>query len=133
MEKKDLLKIKSFDSLVEFLVDELEWPIDIDDLTEEEYTFSYTAEEIGLSEEHTAKLKEIKQLRSFSPNQPWAVFWMDFETKKLPISVLRRILRHFVEKKRATDPNQVTWKMEDILFISRTWRGIIEGDDCSTF
>ena len=118
MDKKELLKIQDFDSLLDFLVDELDWPLDIDNLGEKELTFSYSAEEIGLSEDLVAKVKSIKQLRPFSSRQPWAIFWMDFETKRLPITVLRRILRHFVVKKRAADPTRATWQMEDIMFVS---------------
>jgi hypothetical protein len=118
MDKKELLKIQGFDSLLDFLVDELDWPLDIDNLGERELTFSYSAEEIGLPENLVAKVKSIKQLRPFTSGQPWAIFWMDFESKKLPITVLRRILRHFVVKKRAADPTKVTWQMEDIMFVS---------------
>ena len=118
MDKKELLKIQDFDSLLDFLVDELDWPLDIDNLGEKELTFSYSADEIGLSEDLVAKVNSIKQLRPFTTDQPWAIFWMDFETKKLPITVLRRILRHFVVKKRAADPSRATWQMEDIMFVS---------------
>lgn len=115
---KELLTIRDFDSLLDFLVDELEWPIDIDNLGEKELTFEYSAEEIGLKESEVAKVNTIKQLRPIVSDQPWAIFWMDFDNKKLPVTVLRRILRHFVVKKRAADPNRATWQMEDIMFIS---------------
>ena len=118
MDKKELLKIQDFDSLLDFLVDELEWPIDIDNFETRDLTFEYSPEEIGLSEELTAKVNSIKQLRPFTSEQPWAIFWMDFEAKNLPITVLRRILRHFVVKKRAADPTRTTWQMEDIMFVS---------------
>ena len=118
MDKKELLKIQDFDSLLDFLVDELEWPIDIDNFETRDLTFEYSPEEIGLSEELTAKVNSIKQLRPFTSEQPWAIFWMDFEAKNLPITVLRRILRHFVVKKKAADPTRTTWQMEDIMFVS---------------
>lgn len=115
---KELLTIRDFDSLLDFLVDELEWPIDIDNLGPKDLTFEYSAEEIGLKESEVAKVNTIKQLRPIVSDQPWAIFWMDFDNKKLPVTVLRRILRHFVVKKRAADPNRATWQMEDIMFIS---------------
>ena len=62
MDKKELLKIQDFDSLLDFLVDELEWPIDIDNFETRDLTFEYSPEEIGLSEELTAKVNSIKQL-----------------------------------------------------------------------
>ncbi|MFC2080362.1 type ISP restriction/modification enzyme [Bacteroidota bacterium] len=71
-----------------------------------------------MKESEIAKVRSIKQLRPIVPNQPWAIFWMEFENKKLPVTILRRILKHFVVKKRANDPSRSTWNMEDIMFIS---------------
>jgi hypothetical protein len=118
MDKKALLKIKDFNSLLDFLVDDLEWPIP-EGLGEYELTFVYTPEEIGLSEDQAEKMSaSVKQLRPFVENQPWAIFWLDFETKKMPVTVLRRILRHFVVKRRAANPDAPTWQMEDIMFVA---------------
>ena len=118
MDKRALLKIKDFDSLLEFLVDDLEWPIP-EGLGEYELTFVYTPEEIGLSSDQAEKMSaSVKQLRPFTEGQPWAIFWLDFETKKMPVTVLRRILRHFVVKRRATNPDAPTWQMEDIMFVA---------------
>lgn len=118
MDKKALLKIKDFESLLEFLVDDLEWPIP-EGLGEYELTFVYTPEEIGLSDDQADKMSaSVKQLRPFVENQPWAIFWLDFETKKMPVTVLRRILRHFVVKRRAANPDAPTWQMEDIMFVA---------------
>jgi hypothetical protein len=118
MEANTLLRIKNFDSLIDFLVDELDWPIDVDNLGERELTFEYSADEIGLKETEIAKVKSIKQLRPIIPSQPWAIFWLEFENKKLPITILRRILRQFVTKTRAKDPTRPTWKLEDLMFVS---------------
>jgi len=96
----ELRSIKSFPSLIKYLRDELGWPVDSDNV--EELTFEYSADELGLDTKHAAKIKEIKQLRPLEDNQPWGIFWVSFEKKKLPMVVLRRILGNLVIKNRAT-------------------------------
>ena len=86
-----LRSIKSFPSLVKYLRDELDWPIASDDF--DELTFDYEPEELGLDAKTAVKIKEIKQLRPLASNQPWGIFFVNFEPKRLPVVVLRRILR----------------------------------------
>jgi len=52
------------------------------------------------------KVRSAKQLRPLIPGQPWGIFWIDFEPKKLPITVMRRILNQLVTKKRAENPDR---------------------------
>jgi len=113
-----LRSIKSFPSLVKYLRDELEWPIDSDDF--DELTFDYEPEELGLDAKTAVKIKDIKQLRPLASNQPWGIFFVNFEPKRLPVVVLRRILRSLVLKKRqsANKPQQAAWQLHDLLFIS---------------
>ena len=58
-----LREIKTFPSLVKYLRDELDWPIEADDF--EDLTFDYEPEELGIDAKTAAKIEEIKQLR------PW--------------------------------------------------------------
>ncbi len=113
-----LRSIKTFPSLVKYLRDELDWPIESDDF--DELTFDYEAEELGLDSKTAVKIKEIKQLRPLASNQPWGIFFVNFEPKRLPVVVLRRILRSLVLKKRqsANKPQQAAWQLHDLLFIS---------------
>ena len=113
-----LRSIKSFPSLVKYLKDELDWPIESDDV--EDLTFEYEAEELGLDAKTAAKIKEIKQLRPFVTGQPWGIFFVEFEKKKLPVVVLRSILSHLVLKKRASanKSDARRWEPDDLLFIS---------------
>ena len=111
-------KIKDFKTLAHFLVEELNWPIDPENVDVDELTFEYSPEEIGLSEDFATKVKNIKQIRPFNSNQPWSIFWIDFENKKLPLTVLRRILNVFVTKKRGNSRNLATTALEDIMFVS---------------
>ncbi len=114
----DLRAIKTFPQLVKYLRDELEWPIEGDDF--EDLTFDYSAEELGLDNKTAAKLREIKQLRPLETKQPWGIFFVGFEPKKLPVVALRRILRSLVVKKRAVanKAQQAAWQKHDLLFIS---------------
>jgi hypothetical protein len=121
MRSRDLNRVKSiadFPSLVEYLQEDLGWPMDVEDV--EDLVFEYEPEELGLKEAHKVKINEIKQLRPLATNQPWGIFYLDFEPKRLPVVVLRRILRSLVPKKRASaaNPQQAVWNLNDLLFIS---------------
>ena len=52
--------IRDFPELVEYLGDELDWPIETDDF--EEMTFEYSAAELGLDEKTAPKFLEIRRL-----------------------------------------------------------------------
>ena len=113
-----LAAIKRFDQLIAFLRDEMDWPIVSDDF--EELTFEYSAEELGIDAGNAAKIQEIKRLRPLAANQPWGVFFVKFEPKRLPVVALRSILGRVALKKRASanDAERPAWAMEDLLFIS---------------
>ena len=112
-----LRSIKTLSQLISHLKDELGWPIDTDDV--DDLTFDWT-DDLGLAEEHRVNIKHIKQLRPLDSRQPWGIFFVEFEKKKLPIVVLRRILSHLVVKKRAAakKANSATWHANDLLFVS---------------
>ncbi|MFC2076848.1 type ISP restriction/modification enzyme [candidate division KSB1 bacterium] len=113
-----LRQIKTLPSLIKFLRDELDWPVETDDI--EDLTFDYSPEELGLDPKHAAKIKEIKQLRPLDSRQPWGIFWVNFEKKQLPMVVLRRILGNLVIKRRASTRkvDRRSWHLHDLLFIS---------------
>lgn len=118
VELERIKSIKSFPSLVKYLREELEWKIDDADI--DDLTFDYEPEELGIDKETAVKVKEIKQLRPLVSNQPWGIFYLSFEPKRLPIVALRRILRSLVIKKRASAnrSQMATWEQNDLLFIS---------------
>jgi predicted helicase len=113
-----LRSIKTFPSLVKYLKEELDWPIEPADV--EDLTFEYEPDDLGLDAKTAAKIKEIKQLRPFVTGQPWGIFYINFEPKQLPIVALRRILSKLVLKKRASGnkSQQASWQLNDLLFIS---------------
>jgi hypothetical protein len=95
-----LQSIRTFPQLVKYLRDELGWPIESDDA--EDLTFDYEPHELGLDDEAAVKIKQIKQLRPLTSKQPWGIFFINFEPKRLPVVVLRRILSALVIRKRAS-------------------------------
>ena len=113
-----LRDIRTFPALVKYLESELEWPIDADSF--EALTFEYLPAELGLKDADAVKIKRIHQLRPLATGQPWGIFFVEFEKKRLPVVVLRCILSHLVVKKRqsANKSDQAVWNPEDLLFIS---------------
>jgi predicted helicase len=116
--RAELAKIRTFPSLVRYLRDEMDWPIQADDF--DELTFEYSPEELGIDLTNAAKIQEIKRLRPLSPKQPWGIFFIKFEPKKLPVVALRRILSQVALKKRASAnrAERAAWAADDLLFVS---------------
>lgn len=108
-----LRALTNFPAIFGFLSRDLSWPIEVDDFTEEVLSFSYSPEELGIDARYSASIIRIRQLRNLVPSQPWGVFYIEFENKRLPVTVLRRILH----KLGTTTPNRPGWDVEDLLFI----------------
>jgi hypothetical protein len=114
----NLRAIKTFPDLVRYLEDELDWPLQ--EYGFDELTFEYSPAELGLRDEDAAKIKTIHQLRPVVHGQPFGIFFIEFESRRMPVVVLRRILSHLVLKKRATANRAdiTAWNLDDLLFIS---------------
>lgn len=119
----ELAGIRRFDQLVRYLRDRMGWPIDGGDF--EELTFEYTPEELGIDAKNAAKILEIKRLRPLAPNQPWGIFFVKFEPKRLPVVALRRVLSQVVIRKRASanKSDRQAWAADDLLFVSNYGEG----------
>jgi hypothetical protein len=117
-QRRKLRGIKTFGHLIDFLRDELDWPID-QGHDEDDLTFDWS-EDLGLKDEERVAIKEIKQLRPLETGQPWGIFFVEFEKKRLPIVILRRVLNALVLKKRAgaNQAQRAAWQQRDLLFIS---------------
>ncbi len=97
------------------------WPIsqdsfdDVDDLF-----YDFTPEELGIDVKNAAKIQEIRRLRPLSTHQPWGIYFVKFEPKRLPVVALRRILSQVVLKNRASanSTERVAWSANDLLFVS---------------
>lgn len=117
-ELQRLQEIKTLPSLVKYLREKLNWPIESDDL--ELTTFEYEVAELGFDAAASADIEEVRQLRPLTPNQKWGIFWVKFGKKQLPVQMLRRALGNLVVKKRASTKksDKAAWHMHDLLFIS---------------
>ena len=116
-QRNRLSKIQDFDQLVDYLRDEMDWPISAENF--EESTFDYKLEELGIDVRNAAEIREIKRLRPFDAKQPWGIFFIKFEPKHLPVVALRRILGRFAIKQRNTNGGERRrWPIEDLLFVS---------------
>ncbi len=118
MPTSNLRQIRAFPQLVRYLEDELDWPLQ--EYGFDELTFEYTPDELGLKEEDAARIKAIHQLRPLANTQPWGIFFVEFENKKIPVVILRRILSHLAVKKRASanKASAPAWHAQDLLFIT---------------
>src|SRR6266542_1626208 len=121
--RTELAGIKRIDQLVRYLRDRMGWPIGSGDF--EELTFEYTPDELGIDAKNAAKIQEIKRLRPLSPRQPWGIFFVKFEPKRLPVVALRRILSQVALKKRASanSAERAAWAADDLLFVSNYGEG----------
>lgn len=121
-----LADIKTFPQLIAYLRDEMGWPIardsfeDVDDLF-----YDFTADELGIDPKTAAKITQIKRLKPLSTRQPWGIFFVKFEPKKLPVVALRRILSQVALKKRASanSADRIVWAADDLLFVSNYGEG----------
>jgi hypothetical protein len=114
-----LATIRRFDQLIAYLRNEMGWPIESGS-SFEELTFEYLPDELGIDPKTAAKIQEIKRLRPLSPRQPWGIFFVKFEPKRLPVVALRRILGQVALKKRASanSAERAAWAADDLLFVS---------------
>ncbi|MES1994390.1 MAG: type ISP restriction/modification enzyme [Pseudomonadota bacterium] len=117
-QRQRLRAIKTFGDLTDYLRTELDWPIE-EGHDEDDLTFDWS-DDLGLKESEVVGIREIKQLRPLETDQPWGIFFVNFEKKQLPIVILRRILNALVMKKRtsANKAQQAAWRQHDLLFIS---------------
>ena len=124
--RAELARIKTFPQLIAYLRDEMGWPIARDSFEEvDDLFYDFTADELGIDPKTAAKIQEIKRLRPLSPQQPWGIFFVKFEPKKLPVVALRRILSQVALKKRASAnrSERAAWAADDLLFVSNYGEG----------
>lgn len=108
--------VTTFPQFINYLNLELNWP-----LTEEQFealTFQYLPRELGIKQENAVGIRSIYRLRSQRPDQPWGIFFVDFEQKDLPLGALRKILSRLIQ---SHSPKQTViakgWSTNDLLFI----------------
>lgn len=116
-----LADVKTFPKLIAYLRDEMDWPISQDSFEEiDDLFYDFSADELGIDAGNAAKIEEIRRLRPLSPQQPWGIFFVKFQPRKLPVVALRRILGSVVKRKRPGSglSERTVWDTDDLLFIS---------------
>lgn len=110
-----LQTLTNFETLLDYLRDELGWPIEVEDL--DEATFEYSPQELNINPRYAARIVSIQQLRPLVDNQVWGIFFVEFDNNRLPVMALRRILQSLAVSRRQRDASIPAWKREDLLFI----------------
>lgn len=121
MQTYGLENVKTFDQLLPWLRHELGWPAEEGHFEFEDLTYDWDpSSDLGLKKDDVAHIREIHQLRPLVTNQPWGIFFVSLEDKKIPIGVLKRILGGLTLKKRqsANKAEQHGWALHDLIFIS---------------
>ncbi|MFQ5793832.1 MAG: hypothetical protein ACE5JP_02150, partial [Candidatus Bipolaricaulia bacterium] len=115
-----ILHVDSFESLLDLLRDELDWPLPtqpgLDDLT-----FEWTASDLRVSDVAAQRFRDgvVRQLRPFSTEPPWGIFFVEFTDGRVYRTALRQVLRGLVPNRRR-DSHLPTWQYENLLFICMT-------------
>jgi hypothetical protein len=112
----DVQNIFDFRSLLSWLSLELGWETGIDDIEDiDDITYEFEPEDIHLKPEAFAKIGFLRQLRPLHENQPWGIFAVEFENKRLDAASLRKILSGLVPKRRNRD--HAVWDKKNLLFL----------------
>lgn len=126
LDKGGLDKITTFGALIDYLRDQLDWPIE--EMSFDDLTYEWDPKEFGLKADEIAGQVEIKQLRPIE-REPWGIFFLSLPQRKIPVTVLRRILGHLAVRKRASaNPgSRAAWDKGDLLFIAAHGAGAERG------
>lgn len=113
----DIRNVANTDDLIGYFSGKLGWDIDVESFeSKDDFSFEWTAEDLGLNEESFAKIRSLRQLRPFSDKQKWGMFCIEFDSKKFEVSAVRKVLSALIPRKRK-DPNAPVWNLKDILFL----------------
>ena len=117
--------IRTFADMCDYFVDELEWPLDLSRLDEslDDITFDWDPNELGIEHERLKSFNRLRQMRPLTAEQPWGVFFVEFDGARLPRMQVRRLLQGLVRRKRAPSLGHHTWRLGDLLFIVLTGTG----------
>ena len=122
-----LRSIRAFAQVFTYLTAERGWPLDVDELDEEDLdslTYDWEADELGIPRDSISSLRRLRQMRPVTAGQPWGVFFLEFTGARLPITQVRRILRALVVRKRRSGNGSLpSWQLDDLLFIVSTGAG----------
>lgn len=109
---------QNFHQLTDYLKDELRWDLQHYDF--EDLVYDWMPRELGVRIENLEKLRAIHQLRAIYPQQPWTVFFVEFDSKRLSISLIRDVLQSLVIVRRSADAaSRCRFSASELLFLAR--------------
>ena len=109
--------ITTLENLVRFLCEELNWPIKIDNF-ENLHCEPESIKNFRISPKYSIIAQSpLKQLKIITANQPWGIFFIEFEPKKLPLTILRRIVNSLIIITHENN-HRLFWQYNNFLFIS---------------
>ena len=113
----DIRRVHNAKDLIGYFAGKLGWNIDVESFdTVEDFSYEFTAEDLGITEESFAKIRTLRQLRPFDAHQKWGLFCIEFDSSRFEVSALRKILSGLIPRRRK-DPNAPVWNQQDILFL----------------
>ena len=124
----DIQNIHNFDTLLDFLREKLSWHIP-EDVELADIAFPWSPEDLDLDELTEEQIPDCWQLPPFPTDQlefefsestqPWGIFFVQFDSKLVYRTALRRVLRGLVER-RDRDASLPAWRHDHLLFICTT-------------
>ncbi len=123
-----LRAVRSADDLLRYFIEELDWPLEdatmLEDEDVDDLTFDWDLEELGVPRLTRARIERVRQVRPFTPDQPWGIFFVDLAGERLLITRLRGILNALIRRRRGTgDADLRSWTLENLLFVVTTGSG----------
>ena len=109
-------EVKDLQSMLCYFGENLNWSIDTDDFEVSDYTYELYSDDLGIKEEEFAKISSLYQMRPFTDNMPFGVFAVTFESKRLEVAALKKILSRLITKKK-DNPDYPTWNLHDLIFL----------------
>ncbi|MBU1298902.1 MAG: Eco57I restriction-modification methylase domain-containing protein, partial [Bacteroidetes bacterium] len=106
--------IHNQNSFFQFLRDHLGWNIQ-DDISFDDLTFGWQPEEMGLKSDDL-RGSRISQLRPFTNDQPWGIFFIHLAKPQVYVTHLRKLIRALAPMKRK-HKDYPTWNPHNLLFI----------------
>lgn len=120
-----LRQVRTADDLLRYFISELDWPLEDDAMLEDEdvsdLTFDWDLEELGVPRRTRARVLRVRQVRPFTADQPWGIFFVDLAGQRLLITRLRGILNSLISKRRTgAEVKHRSWALDDLLFVVTT-------------
>lgn len=112
----NIREIKDLDSMLCYFGENLNWSIDTEDFEVSDYTYEVYSDDLGIKEEEFAKISSLYQMRPLTDNMPFGVFAVTFESKRLEVAALKKILSRLITKKK-DNPDYPTWNLHDLIFL----------------